>query len=100
MSLIIRESLIAKAHCPIMRTVALGNNEPRFREIISPRKISNSEKIRTVRVSFDHELTQPRARSLTIRHLPGRYYLPKSRRGLIIGLIVATMSPKALIIEQ
>ena len=41
-----------------MRAFALGNNEPRFREIISPRQMSNSEKISTVRVNFDHQLTQ------------------------------------------
>ena len=34
---------------------------------------------------------------------PGRrggYYLPKSRRGLIVGLIVATMRPNALIVTM
>ena len=40
---------IVKAHCSTMRAFPLGNNEPRFREIISPRKMSNSEKISTVR---------------------------------------------------
>ncbi len=34
--------LIAKSSLSIMRAFALGNNEPRFREIISPRKVSNS----------------------------------------------------------
>ena len=58
MSLIIRTLLIAKAHCSIMRAFAVGNNEPRFREIKSPRKMSNSEKISTVRVIFDHQFTQ------------------------------------------
>ena len=58
MSLIMREYLIAKAHCSTMRAFALGNNEPRFREIISPREMSTIEKISTVRVSFDPKFTQ------------------------------------------
>ena len=41
-----------------------------------------------------------RARALTIRHLPGRYYLPNSRRELIVWLIVPTMSPSALIVDN
>ena len=51
------------AHCKrslsTMRTF-VRNNEPRFRDIISPRGMSRntSEKISTVRVSFDHPLTQ------------------------------------------
>ena len=38
--------------------LSLGNNEPRFREIISPREMSTIEKISTVRVSFDPKFTQ------------------------------------------
>ena len=85
-----RGRLIAKAHCSTMRAFALGNNELRFREIISPREMSTIEKISTVRVSFDPKFTN-RARALTIRHLPGRYYLPKSRGGLVVGLIVGML---------
>eukprot|EP00964_Phaeocystis_antarctica_P075546 scaffold46627_cov35-Phaeocystis_antarctica.AAC.1 len=58
MSLIMRGRLIAKAHCSTMRAFALGNNEPIFREIISPREMSTIENISTVRVSFDPKFTQ------------------------------------------
>ena len=54
----IRHWLIAKSSLLTMRAFPLGNNEPRFREIISPRKMPNSEKISTVRVGFDHKFTQ------------------------------------------
>jgi hypothetical protein len=91
--------LQTKAHCSINNEAAsfpyLGNSEPRFREIISPRKMSNSEKMMRGPVSCDHKLIQTvLVHSLSIRHLPGTYYLPKSRRGLIVGLIVPTMIDK------
>ena len=58
MSLIMREYLIAKAHYSTMRALAFGNNEPRFREIISPREMYTIGKISTVRVSFDLKFIQ------------------------------------------
>ena len=81
-----------------MRAFALGNNEPRFREILSPRGMSNSEIISTVRVSCDHPLTQ----TVLVYSLLG------ISQGAIISWNLAegsllrssTMSPSALIVEQ
>ena len=83
-----------------MRAVALGNNEPRFREIISPRKMPNSEKISTVRVSFDHKFTQTVLVHSLLGISQGDIISQNLAGGLIVGLIIGTMSPNALIIEQ
>ena len=81
-----------------MRAISLGNNEPRFREILSPRKMPNSEKISTVRVSFDHKFTQ----TVLVHSLLGISHIISRNLagGLIVGLIIATMSPNALIVGQ
>ena len=83
-----------------MRAFALGNNEPRFREILSPRGMSNSEIISTVRVNFDHQLTQTVLVHSILGISQGDIISQNLAGGLIVGLIVGTMSHNALIVEQ
>ena len=69
------------AHCSTMRAFALGNNEPRFREIIPPREMSTIEKISTVRVGFDPN-NSPKTFSCTHYQASPREILsPKISRG-------------------
>ena len=83
-----------------MRAFALGNNEPRFREILSPREMSTIEKMSTVRVSFDPKFIQTVLVHSLLGISQGDIISQNLAGGLIVGLIVGTMSPNALIVEQ
>ena len=62
--------------------------------------MSTSEKISTVRVSFDPPLTQTVLVHSLLGISQGDIISQNLAGGLIVGLIVATMSPNALIVNN